>query len=284
MASFRYRDRGSSGTGVALSVAAGALVGFVAGVFVAQRAGGFAALTAKLRERLGRGSADDYDAELDGGEDEFEGEEEATYSTASLEERVLEAYMNDPILSERAVDIGEIGEGIIELAGWVETEDEADHAVTLARGVPGVDTVVNRLNVGEEEEMLEENYERFSTGDDALNEARWEGQGLGTGRRRQGSSAEVDRHADPRVPIQDKWLSEQAAIDNSAEPTEEIVAERRSRAKKGAQRADRTGGAPVAPTGVPKGDHVADPIEAQRLSEASDPATMQQNPPNLRAD
>lgn len=285
MASFRYRDRGTSGTGVALSVAAGALVGFVAGVFVAQRAGGFSALTSKLRARLGRGSTEeDFDSEFAGQGDEFEEDYEEGYATATLEERVLEAYMNDPILSERAVDIGEIGEGIIELAGWVETEDEADHAVTLARGVPGVDTVVNRLNVGEEEELLEENYERFAGGDDALNEARWEGQGLGTGRRRQGNSTEVDRHADPRVPIQDKWLSEQAAIDNAAEPTEEISAERRSRAKKANTRGDRTGGASVAPTGVPKGDHVAEPIEAQRESEASEPAQMQQNPQNLRAD
>ncbi|HEX8849108.1 MAG TPA: BON domain-containing protein [Gemmatimonadaceae bacterium] len=284
MASFRYRDRGTSGTGIALSVAAGALVGFVAGVFVAQRAGGFSALTSRLRERLGRGGGEDFDTEFAGESDEFEEEFDEGYSTATLEERVLEAYMNDPILSERAVDIGEIGEGIIELAGWVETEDEADHAVTLARGVPGVETVVNRLNVGEEEELLEENYERFSSGDDSLNEARWEGQGLGTGRRRQGSSAEVDRHADPRVPIQDKWLSEQAAIDNAAESTEEITAERRSRAKKAAPRGDRTGGSPIAPSGVPKGDHVADPIEAQQLSEASEPARMQQNPQNLRAD
>ena len=268
-----------------MSVAAGALVGFVAGAFFAQRTGGFGALTSKLRGALGRAGAEDLDTdEFEQDEDEFYGEGDETYVGASLEENVLEAYMNDPILSERAVDIGEIGEGIIELAGWVETEDEADHAVTLARGVPGVDTVVNRLNVGEEEELLEENYERFSGGDDALNEARWEGQGLGTGRRRQGNSAEVDRHADPRVPIQDKWLSEQAAIDNAAEPTEGIAAERRSRAKKASPRGDRTGGAPVAPTGVPKGDHVADPIEAQQLSEASDPAVMQNNPQNLRAD
>ena len=32
--------------------------------------------------------------------------------------------------------------------------------------------------------------------------------------------------------------------------------------KKAAQKGDRTGGAPVAPTGVPKGDHVAAPLEA----------------------
>jgi hypothetical protein len=267
MASFRYRDRGPSGAGLAMSVAAGALVGFVAGAFFAQRAGGLGALTAKLRAAIGRGPAEDLDTDEFGLEDdEFEDE---SYVGASLEENVLEAYMNDPILSERAVDIGEIGEGIIELAGWVETEEEAEHAVTLARGVVGVDTVVNRLNVGEEEEQLEENFERYSSGDDALNEARWEGQGVGTGARRQGSSAEIDRHADPHTALQDKWLSEQAAIDNAADETEGL-AERRTRSKK-APKGDRTGGSPVAPTGVPKGDHVAAPTEAPQSGAMGEP-------------
>lgn len=259
MASFRYRDRGTSGPGIAASVAAGALVGFAAGIFIAQRAGGFSALTARLRGTLGRPVDEDHDAF--GAEDEFEGDDQYEATGDTLEERVLEAYMNDPILSERAVDIGEIGEGIIELAGWVETEDEADHAITVARGVPGVETVVNRLNVGEEEEILEENYERFANGDPALNEARWEGQQVGTGRRRQGSSADIDRHADPRTEMSDKWLSEREAMKNAAEDTDGL-AERRTKTKKGTQKGDRTGGAPVAPTGVPKGDHVAAPLEA----------------------
>src|SRR6185503_11082036 len=50
------------------------------------------------------------------------------------------AFRNDPILAERAVDIGSIGEGLIELAGWGATATESEHAVTLARGVPGVAT------------------------------------------------------------------------------------------------------------------------------------------------
>jgi hypothetical protein len=274
MASFRYRDRGPSGAGLALSVGAGALVGFIAGAFFAQRAGGIGALTEKLRGKLGRGGAAETDtAEYDLDEDEFDSEEEETYIGASLEENVLEAYMNDPILSERAVDIGEIGEGIIELAGWVETEEEAEHAVTLARGVVGVDTVVNRLNVGEEEEQLEENFERYSSGDDALNDARWDGQHVGTGQRRQGSSAEIDRHADPHTELLDKWLSEQAAVDNAADETSGI-AERRTRAKK-AQKGDRTGGAPIAPTGVPKSDHVAAPLDAPQSGEFGEPGSAQ---------
>ena len=271
MASFRYRDRGPSGAGLAMSVAAGALVGFVAGAFFAQRAGGFGALTSKLRGVLGRAGAEDLDTdEFEQEDDEFYGEGDETYVGASLEENVLEAYMNDPILSERAVDIGEIGEGIIELAGWVETEEEAEHAVTLARGVVGVDTVVNRLNVGEEEEQLEENFERYN-GDGGTDTARWEGQQVGTGARRQGSSAEIDRHADPHTELQDKWLSEQAALENAAEDTEGL-AERRSRAKKAAK-GDRTGGAPIAPTGVPKSDHVAAPLDSPESKSIGEPGS-----------
>ena len=271
MASFRYRDRGPSGAGLAMSVAAGALVGFVAGAFFAQRAGGLGALTSKLRGALGRGGAEDLDTdEFEQEDDEFYGEGDETYVGASLEENVLEAYMNDPILSERAVDIGEIGEGIIELAGWVETEEEAEHAVTLARGVVGVDTVVNRLNVGEEEEQLEENFERYN-GDGGTDTARWEGQQVGTRARRQGSSAEIDRHADPHTELQEKWLSEQAALDNAAEDTEGL-AERRSRAKKAAK-GDRTGGAPIAPTGVPKSDHVAAPLDSPESKGIGEPGS-----------
>jgi len=258
MSPFRYRDRGPSGSGLAMSVAAGALVGFVAGVFVAQRTGGFAALTAKLRGTLGRPVDEDYDAEEFAEDDDLEGEE--SFTGATLEERVLEAYMNDPILSERAVDIGEIGTGIIELAGWVETDEEADHAVTVARGVPDVDTVVNRLTVGVEEDVLEENFDRFAEGDSA--QAGWEGQQVGTGKRRQGSSKDVDRHADPRTEINDKWLSEREAMKLAAEDTEGL-AERRTKAKK-APRGDRAGGSSISPTGVPKADHVASPLDAPR--------------------
>lgn len=260
MSPFRYRDRGPSGSGLAMSVAAGALVGFVAGVFVAQRTGGFAALTAKLRGTLGRPVDEDYDAEEFAEDDDLDGEE--SFTGATLEERVLEAYMNDPILSERAVDIGEIGTGIIELAGWVETDEEADHAVTIARGVPDVDTVVNRLTVGVEEDVLEENFDRFAEGDSALTESHWEGQQVGTGKRRQGSSKDIDRHADPRTEINDKWLSEREAMKLAADDTEGL-AERRAKAKK-TPKGDRTGGSSVSPTGVPKADHVASPLDAPR--------------------
>jgi hypothetical protein len=263
MSPFRYRDDESS-TGTIVGVLVGALAGFAAGMFVAQRVGGFGGLTSRIRERaggrFGLGHAEEVeDQDLDDyEEDEIEPGEEFD---ESLEERVLEAFRNDPILSERAVDIGSIGDGIIELAGWVETEEEAEHAVTIARGVPDVDTVVNRISIGDEEERFREAARRVKEGDPALTEAHWEGRTVGTGRRRQGTSQDADRHADPKVPLENRWMSKEVELRNAAEETEGIAERRRSAAKK-TPRGDRTGGAPVAPTGVPKADHVAQPREA----------------------
>jgi hypothetical protein len=268
MTRFRHRDDESSSTAIVVGAVVGAVAGFAAGMLVAQRVGGFSGLTSKIRRRRGashdeahtraHGVADDDDEFEDVEEDEVEGE---GYDE-TLEERVLEAFRNDPILSERAIDIGSLNDGVIELAGWVEDEGEARHAVTIARGVPGVDTVVNRVAIGDEERRFEETARRFHEGDPALTEARWEGQQVGTGRRRQGNSAEMDRHADPKPVLEDRWQRTDDAIRNAADDTEGS-AERRTRAKR-AVRGDRTGGAPVAPTGVPKADHVANPLEANR--------------------
>jgi hypothetical protein len=178
-----------------------------------------------------------------------------------LEERVLEAFRNDPILSERAVDIGAVGEAIIELTGWVHSEDEAHHAVTLTRGVPGVDTVVNRLEVREEEARLRASADAYESGA-VETSPRWEGMGVGIGRPRQGSSSEgAPRHADPKPILEDRWQSEQQSIRAAAGDLEGL-AERRHRAAADVE-GDETGGAPVAPSGVPKGDHVADPASAE---------------------
>jgi len=86
---------------------------------------------------------------------------------------------------------------------------------------------------------------------------RWEGQQVGTGRRRQGNSSEADRHADPKPELEDRWLGKEEALREAAGETEGI-AERRRSAKK-TPKGDRTGGSPISPTGVPKADHVADP-------------------------
>jgi hypothetical protein len=262
MSYLRFQDEDESSTaGTLTSVLLGAVAGFAVGMFVAQRVGGFSGIANRMRrgaeaagDRLGRhhAVADDF-ADYD----EFEDDElVASEGGSELEERVLEAFRNDPILAERAIDIGGIGEETIELAGWVTSDEEAEHAVIIARGVPGVGTVVNRIAIGEDEERIEDHARRFAEGDDALTGARWEGRTVGTGRRRQGTSDEPDRHADPSVDLKERWSSADVELAGAADETSGI-AERRRREKKPIK-GDRTGGSPISPTGVPKADHVAD--------------------------
>ena len=258
----RFEDDDAPVAGTVTSVLLGAVAGFAVGMLVAQRVGGFSGLADALRRRgrrseeaeeAGPAVADDF-SEFDEDYDELEDE---GVPNEGLEERVLEAFRHDPILSERAIDIGGIGEDTIELAGWVNSVDEAEHAVVLARGVPGVATVLNRIAVGDVEERAREQARRFEAGDDALTGARWEGRTIGTGRRRQGTSDEPDRHADPRVELEERWTAAEVEVEQAADDTTGL-AERRASTKR-APKGDRTGGSPVAPTGVPKGDHVADP-------------------------
>jgi len=267
MSPFRYRDDDSSTGSTVTGVLLGAIAGFAVGMYVAQRVGGFSGITQRFRSRL-QGAEDSAGRQYDAGVDEieeasetdavglytavganddiiegelededFNGMDATNDGVPTLEERVLEAFNNDPVLAERAVDIGAIGSGIIELAGWVDTDDEAEHAMTVARGVPGVETVVNRLMVDDEEQQLADNARRVEDGDPALTESRWEGQQVGIGRRRQGMSDEIDRHADPKVGLEDRWLAESEAVKNSAEDLDEISAERRG--KTGRKRAPR---------------------------------------------
>ncbi len=91
---------------------------------------------------------DDFDDDLDEDDEDYEDEEEELHFDSSLlDARVLEAFQNDPILAERAVEIEAEPAGTIVLHGRVRTAREVKHAVTLARGVPGVRTVRQRLAV-----------------------------------------------------------------------------------------------------------------------------------------
>ena len=285
MATIRYRDRESSTSG-AIFVAVGALAGLAAGVLLAQRYGGLSAITQRVRDRFGEAALEDEGTEQElagrpSAHDAPEYDEEPLGDDADegevLEERVLEAFRNDPVLSERAIDIGAIGTGIIELTGWVHAEDETHHAVTVTRGVPGVDTVVNRLTVRDDEDRFEERGRRYESGDEETS-PRWEGMGIGTGRPRQGNSAEVDRHADPKPILEERWQREQQALKAAADDVEGL-AERRTSSTADLE-GDRTGGSPIAPTGVPKGDHVADPASADPVLREQTGRTDR----NIRAD
>lgn len=163
MSPFRYRDDDSK-SGIILGAVVGALAGFAAGMFLAQSAGSRAEAEIegdradeerhqRLRGAHTTVAADELDEDYEDAaefeesayaDDDYEGDD----ADVTLEERVLEAFRNDPVLSTRAVDIGSLRTGVIELAGVVDTAQEAQHAVTIARGVPGVSTVVNRIVTG----------------------------------------------------------------------------------------------------------------------------------------
>jgi hypothetical protein len=274
MSPYRYRDDDSSTGTTIMTVLLGAVAGFAVGMYVAQRSGGFRGLTERFTKggAVGEGehrqrhhglASEQFEFES---EDEIEDEDEGAYAGSVddedfngmddtgdtgdgvplLEERVLEAFNNDPILAERAIDIGAVGSGIIELSGWVDSDDEAEHAMTVARGVPDVVTVVNRLMIDDEEQQLGENVRRLQDGDPALSESRWEGQQVGTGKRRQGTSDEMDRHADPKPELEDRWLNEREALRNAAEDLEEISAERRRKATKSKATAKQDRAEPLA--------------------------------------
>ena len=276
MRPFRYRDEEPL-SHTLLYVLGGALAGFGAGVLLAHRMGGLAGITTRVRDRFGpHGAAGELEEAGDYEVDEFGEEfdeigigaeggaspEDIGPEAEELEQRVLHAYSNDPILNERSVDIGAISDGIVELTGWVNTEEEAAHAVTLARGVPGVQTVVNRLAVRPREDQFDEFAERYADGDPALTEGHWEGQSIGTGRRRQGNSSEPDRHADPRQNLAERWTREEAAIADAADDIGESG--RREPSAKKPRRGGRADGSPATRTGVPKGDHVAEPPDTTR--------------------
>jgi hypothetical protein len=260
MSPFRYHDEESPAAS-ALYIALGALAGFAAGVVVAQHYGGVSGISDRIKEKIGRSKPRDDDTgehESYEEEDEYDDHERPLDPTEELEERVLEAFRNDPILSERAIDIGALDEGIVELTGWVNAADEADQAVVITRGVPGVDTVVNRLAIRSDEEMLDDQAEDYEEDEAESPGGHWEGQTIGNGRRRQGNSSEVDRHADPRQELEEKAVG-RVFLDPDEEA--DVKAERRQRTKK-PPKVGRADGSPVAPGGVPKSDHVADPLDA----------------------
>jgi hypothetical protein len=275
MATIRYRDRDRSAAGT-VYVAVGALAGLAAGVLLAQRYGGLSGLGARVRDRVAAARGEERDGdqrptghdvpEYDdepltaaGARDDDQGDDEMDEGE-ELEERVLEAFRNDPVLSERAVDIGAVGSAVIELSGWVHSEEESHHAVTVTRGVPGIDTVVNRLEVRDEASRMADSARRYASGESETS-PRWEGMGVGTGRPRQGVSTDGARHADPRTELEDRWQSQQQSVRAAADDMENL-AERRQRTSANVQ-GDETGGSPIAPSGVPKGDHVADPASAE---------------------
>ena len=83
----------------------------------------------------------DFDPELDEDDEEYDSGE------GWVDERVLAAFEQDPILADRDIEIDEPEPAVITLRGRVGTGKDAKHAVTIARGVPGVARVENYIKV-----------------------------------------------------------------------------------------------------------------------------------------
>ena len=136
MRTIRVKEEGTAHSW--LWLVAGASIGVVAGVLAA-RSMGRAEPTA---------AEDDVDDEIeDEEEDDDDEDDEADDKDLELDARVLEAFSNDPILAERDIEIEATDDDGILLHGRVRTPHEVKHAVTIARGVPGVTAVRHKLSV-----------------------------------------------------------------------------------------------------------------------------------------
>ncbi len=80
-------------------------------------------------------------------EDEEEDEDEEEEDGDALDARVLAAFDADPLLATLPIEIDAPAPGTIALAGVVPSARLIAHAVTIARGTPGVDRVEHTLTV-----------------------------------------------------------------------------------------------------------------------------------------
>lgn len=107
-----------------------------------------------------------------------------------LEKRIVQALLVDPNTCSQAIDVATVGSGIVELSGMVETEQDARHVLARVDAVPGVHSVVNRLEIRALEKKLARNRQRQTDG------ARWYGGSVGIGRRRQSFMTDPPRRDD----------------------------------------------------------------------------------------
>lgn len=124
-------------------------------------------------------------------------EEQNTGSAfAALEDMAVDALRRDPQTGVCAIDVAAVGAGIIELSGVVPSHDVARRAADVLHGLPGVRTVISRLEEGTTEQRLARTRERLARGEPGLRDRRWYGVRVGTGQRRQSAATEPARPDD----------------------------------------------------------------------------------------
>lgn len=140
---------------------------------------------------------------------------------ARLEEEVADALAADPVLGNRSIVVGALTMGIVELVGEVRDEWEADRAVRISERVPGVRTVLNRLDQGVVEDHLANTLDRLDAGDASLETTHWYGMGVGMGRRRQGHDTDPDR-PDERQQMVTRALGTDRVVEETSERLDKV--------------------------------------------------------------
>jgi hypothetical protein len=118
-----------------------------------------------------------------------------------IENEVIRTLKGDMVLRERGIDVAMIAPGIVELTGAVESAAEGRHAVDVVQRVPGVRTVLNRLDLsGGRQQRLRR---RLAGESEMGSGSRWYGMSVGMGRRRQGGRTDPDQRDDHAEMIDD---------------------------------------------------------------------------------
>lgn len=138
-----------------------------------------------------------------------------------VEEQVREALGSDELLSRREIEVGALADGIVELSGWVRDESESERAVAVAQRIPGVRTVLNRLDVEILEDHLAATRRRHAEGETSLRGSHWYGMGVGMGRRRQGRDTDPDR-PDDRADRVSRELGAHRAVEQASEELDKL--------------------------------------------------------------
>lgn len=73
--------------------------------------------------------------------------------TGQLARLVRQALRLDPVLAHLTLDALAVSARTVELHGWVGTRAERTRAARVARGVPGLDTIINCLLVHGEDDF-----------------------------------------------------------------------------------------------------------------------------------
>lgn len=111
-----------------------------------------------------------------------------------LEDRVLDAFLDDEVLAEEGIDVGVVAPGVVELSNVVSSRQAARRALDVAREIDGVWSVLNRME-------MEDDRGRYALDAEEMDRDRgdggeWTGMRSGMGSRRQGRGTDPDRPDD----------------------------------------------------------------------------------------